>query len=147
VIGVDAPIFDPGAGLATALACCAPAGNQLTACGVALSHVRGAPATCSDPAGPDLGSSTVSWGEASVWWCIAPGCPYETTCTACVNRTPSGWPERNVTNGVLTAAAGVVRSRRTRSVEPVSQEMEPGRLTTTSIDSRCPARMTPRGQI
>jgi hypothetical protein len=49
VIGVVGLIWVPGAGLATA-AVVAPAGNQLTAAGRAVSQVRGAAATHMVPA-------------------------------------------------------------------------------------------------
>ena len=60
-IGVSGPICEPGAGLATA-AVVAPAGNQLTAAGRAVSQVRGAAATHSVPADAVRGS--VSSGSA-----------------------------------------------------------------------------------
>jgi len=104
-------------------------------------------ATGDDPAGTDRGSSTVCAGAGSTWRCIAPGWPYETACTGWVKVTSRGWAERRVKSGVFRIAVGAVMSRWASSVEPASQEMRPGRLTTTSIDSRCPAGIRPLGQI
>src|ERR1700716_1160873 len=64
VIGVLALNAVPGAGVVTAAAA-EPAGNQLTGAADALSQLRGAPATHTDPASLLRGSVTVLWGLPS----------------------------------------------------------------------------------
>ena len=75
VIGVFGAILLPGAGVATALAADAPAGNQLTNEAREVSHTRGAAATAIVPASALRGRFSSVTGLASTWRCTCPGAP------------------------------------------------------------------------
>src|ERR1700761_5110298 len=68
VIGVVDLTFDPGAGLATAVAP-APAGNQLTPAGRERSQVRGCPDRYIEPADDVRGRVIVAFGEPRATRC------------------------------------------------------------------------------
>ncbi len=136
VIGVVGVIVVPAAGVATALAVEAPAGNQLTTAGLARSQRRSAASTVNVPAGGWWPRLMTLCGVASTCRCRWPGCPYATTATGCLKRSFSGCPWRTVMKWARRLALGVTTVMCSVCLEPVSHEIHPGRLTTTVIRRR-----------
>src|SRR5581483_11031326 len=100
-----------------------------------------------EPAGELRASDTRVAGVDSTLRCSAPAWPYSTTRTGRSNATCSGWPRCTVRKRERIDELGVTVEMVTRWVEPVSHDIQPGRRTTTWIESRSPAGSVLRGQI
>src|SRR5579875_3139732 len=126
VLGV---IFVPGAGVATAVAL-VPAGNQEIVLTVGISQLRAATATAPVPArARALRVRLVEAAGRRLVTTWVPGRPKPASATGVSKLTVTGCPRLRVRKAELSLATGVVSVTRTCSSLPVSQEIQPGRLT------------------